>query len=50
MSQPFSRQTQKPKKKSDNGIYGASNKKSSFLLTEEDDDFQIKNLQSIIKS
>ena len=50
MSQPFVRQTQKPKMKTDNGVYGESNKKSSFLLTtEEEDNFQIKNLQSIIK-
>ena len=49
MSQPISRQPQKPKMKTDNGTYGANNKKSSFLLTEEEEDnFKIKNLQSII--
>ena len=47
MSQAFPRETLKPKKNTDSGVYGATNKRSSFFLSEEEDDLQIKTLQSI---
>ena len=47
MERNFQRQIPKPKPNTDMGVYGR--KSSFFLSTEEEEDLQLKNIQSILK-